>query len=59
MKIQDLMTFSKEVQGSSDGGAWHPIRFKSSENTFLLPRIKAALRVLLGKADALDWGDWE
>ena len=58
MKIQDLITSSKEVQGSSDGKTWHPIRSKSSEKTFLMPRIKAALRVLLGKADALDWGDW-
>jgi len=60
MKIQDLIIMTRDVKGSNDDGkTWHPVRCKTSENTFLWLRIKAAWRVLKGEADAIDWGDWE
>lgn len=59
MKIQNLLIYLKEVQASSDGKTWHPVRMKSAENTFLWQRVKSAWRVLKGDADSLDWGDWK
>lgn len=56
MNIRDLIDHCHQVQGSSDGRTWHPARPATAENTFLWLRIKAAWRVLLGKADAVDWG---
>ncbi len=55
MKLSTLIKTLNTVQGSSDGVTWHPVRPSTAENTFLLMRIKAAWRVLTGKADALDW----
>lgn len=39
----------------ADDGTWRPVRPQTAENTFLWLRIKAAWRVLVGKADAVDW----
>ena len=59
MKVQDFVMQLNECQGSLDGKVWHPVRCKTSENTFWTERIKAAWRVLMGRADVIDWGDWE
>jgi len=59
MKIQNLIDFMKSTQASKDGYHWHPVRPLTSENTFLKLHIKMAWKVLIGKADAIEWGDWE
>lgn len=55
MKLTDLLESVRTVQASHDGKHWHPARPQTAENTFLIPRIKAAWRVLLGKSDAIEW----
>ncbi len=59
MNIQDLLRQCATNQASADGKTYHPCRMQSAENTFLIERIKAAWKVLTGKADAIEWGDWE
>lgn len=59
MKIQDLLRHCATNQASTDGDMYHPFRARSAENTFLVERIKSAWKVLTGKADAIEWGDWE
>lgn len=57
MKLYDLLQSAASTQASSDGKTWHPARPMTYENTFLVPRIKAAFRVLRGKSDAVEWDD--
>jgi hypothetical protein len=58
MNIKTLIQSTREVQASSDGKVFHPLRPQTAENTFLWPRMKAAWRVLCGRSDAIEWGDW-
>lgn len=55
MKLNDLLNSVFTTSASADGKRWYPVRPQTAENTFLLPRIKAALRVLRGKSDAVEW----
>lgn len=55
MKLSDLLQSVTQNTASSDGVRWYPVRPMTAENTFLMPRIRAALRVLLGKSDAIEW----
>ena len=55
MKLSTLSETLNTVSGSTDGRTWHPVRPSTAENTFLVLRLKAAWRVLTGRADALDW----
>lgn len=55
MKIEKLVEFIKQTSVSHDGVTWYPARPMTYENTFLIPRIKAAWRVLTGRADAVEW----
>lgn len=57
MKINDLVDCMKQHAISYDGATWHAVRPATYENTFLIPRIKAAWRVFVGKADVLDWDE--
>ena len=55
MKLDELISFSRSTSESYDGKHWVPCRPMTAENTFLMPRIKAAWRVLLGHSDAVEW----
>jgi len=55
MKLSNLIETLNTLSGSTNGRVWHPIRPSTAENTFLLFRIKAAWKVLTGRADALEW----
>ena len=55
MKLSDLLKSVVTLTGSEDGISWYPIRPQTAENTFLIPRAKAAWRVLTGKSDAVEW----
>lgn len=55
MKLSVLLQSVTQNTASIDGVSWYPIRPITAENTFLVPRIKAALRVLFGKSDAVEW----
>lgn len=55
MKLSNLLQSVTQNTASIDGVRWYPVRPKTAENTFLLPRIKAALRVLAGTSDAVEW----
>lgn len=55
MKLSELLQSVTQNTASEDGISWYPIRPKTYENTFYIPRIKAALRVLIGKSDAIEW----
>ncbi len=55
MKLSDLLQSVTQNTASIDGISWYPVRPVTAENTFLLPRIRAALRVLLGTSDAIEW----
>lgn len=55
MKLHALLETVKTLSGSHDGKTWSPVRPITSENTFLVPRMKAAWRVLTGKSDAIEW----
>lgn len=55
MKLSVLLISVTTLTGSRDGISWYPIRPKTSENTFLTQRVKAAWRVLTGKSDAIEW----
>lgn len=55
MKLSSLLQSVTQITASVDGISWYPVRPITAENTFLLPRIKAAWRVLIGKADAIEW----
>lgn len=56
MKLSVLLkSVTSLTAKSADGIGWYPVRPKTAENTFLLQRIKAAWRVLLGKSDAIEW----
>lgn len=55
MKLSDLLQSVTQLTGSTDGRSWYPIRPITAENTFLGLRLKAAIRVLFGKSDAIEW----
>lgn len=55
MKLSELLRSVTTLTGSNDGISWYPIRPQTEENTFIVKRIKAAIKVLLGKADAVEW----
>ena len=55
MKLSDLLKSVVTLTGSEDGISWYPLRPQTAENTFLIPRAKAAWRVLTGKSDAVEW----
>lgn len=55
MHIKTLIQTVQTVSGSVDGKNWLPVRPQTAENTFLIPRIRAAWRVLIGQADAVEW----
>lgn len=57
MKLSNLLECVNSVQASKDGTHWYPARPMTAENTFLIPRIKAAWRVLTGKSDAVEWDE--
>ena len=57
MKLSQILEGCKTTQGTFDGKSWFPARPMTGENTFLLPRIKAAWRVLTGKSDAVEWDE--
>jgi len=57
MKIKTLLQNCETVQASTNGGPYHPTRPHTAENTFLWLRIKAAGRVLSGRADSVEWGE--
>lgn len=55
MKLSHLMASVASIHQSSDGAVFYPSRPATAENTFLVLRIKAAWRVLVGKSDAVEW----
>ena len=56
MKLSVLLKSVTTLTGKVDNsGEWYPVRPSTAENTFIIPRIKAAFRVLLGKSDAIEW----
>lgn len=55
MKLSQLLQSAIENRASEDRIYWYPVRPKTAENTFIVPRIKAAIRVLFGKSDAVEW----
>lgn len=55
MKLSVLLQSVTNNTASEDGVSWYPLRPKTAENTFVIPRIRAAIRVLLGKSDAVEW----
>jgi len=55
MKLSTLIKTLNTLSGSTDGRTWRPVRPSTAENTFLLLRIKAAWKVLAGRADAIEW----
>jgi hypothetical protein len=57
MKLSRLLENVNSISASSDGVHWYPLRPSTAENTFIIPRIKAAWRVLTGKSDAIEWDE--
>jgi hypothetical protein len=59
MKLSKLLQSVTQVTAKDptdpDGTRWYPVRPQTAENTFLRHRIRAAMRVLLGKSDAVEW----
>ena len=55
MKLSELLQSVTQNTASLDGITWYPVRPQTAENTFLLHRIRAALRVLRGTSDAIEW----
>ena len=55
MKLSTLLQSVTQTTASDGHGGWYPLRPKTAENTFLRYRILAAIRVLLGKSDAVEW----
>ena len=55
MKLSSLLQSVTQNTASTDGISWYPIRPTTAENTFMWPRIKAAVRVLVGQSDAVEW----
>jgi len=55
MKLSVLLQSVSETTASDEHGNWYPLRPKTAENTFLRYRILAAVRVLFGKSDAIEW----
>ena len=55
MKLSSLLQSVTQHTASLDGIGWYPVRPMTAENTFIIPRIKAAYRVLTGKSDAIEW----
>jgi hypothetical protein len=56
MKLSDLISDMCEISCSVPGsGRMNPLRPMTAENNFLKYRIRAAWKVLTGKADALEW----
>ena len=55
MKLIDLLNSVQSVSASVDGKQWFPARPQTIENTFLKHRIAAAWKVLIGRADAVEW----
>ena len=56
MKLSDLLQSVTQLTAKGDDGiSWYPVRPTTAENTFIALRIKASLRVLFGKSDAIEW----
>jgi len=55
MKLSTLLQSVTQNTASIDGVQWYPVRPMTAENTFFLQRVKAALRVLAGTSDAIEW----
>jgi len=55
MKLSNLLQSVTQNTASIDGVRWYPLRPMTAENTFFLQRAKAALRVLAGVSDAVEW----
>jgi hypothetical protein len=55
MKLSTLLQSVTQNTASDDGIRWYPLRPKTAENTLLIPRMKAAMRVLRGQSDAVEW----
>lgn len=55
MRLSDLLQSVTQLTASNGDGSWYPLRPKTAENTFFKHRIKAAWKVLTGKADAVEW----
>ena len=56
MKLSNLLqTVTSLTAKDPTGTGWYPVRPKTAENTFIRYRIAAALRVLSGKSDAIEW----
>ena len=55
MKLSELLQNVTQHTASIDGISWYPVRPITAENTFLINRIKAAFRVIVGKSDAIEW----
>lgn len=57
MKVKEFLAAATTVQSSRDGKTWTPERPKTYENSFWIPRINNAWKVLRGRADAVEWED--
>ena len=55
MKLSTLLQSVTRHTASIDGVSWYPVLPMTAENTFFLPRAKAAWRVLAGISDAIEW----
>jgi hypothetical protein len=59
MKLSNLLEHVYTISATVDGVHYYPPRPQTAENTFLVPRIKAAWRVLIGRSDAIEWDQEE
>jgi hypothetical protein len=55
MKLSALLQSVTEITASDGQDGWYPTRPQTAENTFLRYRVLAAIRVLVGKSDAVEW----
>ena len=55
MKLSDLLQSVTQLTTSDDGISWYPLRPSTAENIFITLRVRAAIRVLAGKSDAVEW----
>ncbi len=53
--LQSVTQVTAKDPTDSKGERWYPVRPVTAENTFIRLRAAAALRVLLGKSDAVEW----
>lgn len=55
MHVSTLLDIVRTISCSGDGHNWKPLRPSTAENTFWKYRIRSAWKVLIGKADAIEW----